>query len=70
MLRRILCVDPDDSARGETVDALRAEFDAPGPSIEIVTAGTVAEADADGELRIRGLDDQLGGWQPFTLPSG
>jgi hypothetical protein len=33
-------------------------------------AGTVAEADADGELRIRGLDDQLGGWQPFTLPSG
>jgi CheY-like chemotaxis protein len=46
MSRRILCVDPDDSARGETVDALRAEFDAPGPSIEIVTAGTVAEADA------------------------
>jgi len=46
MARRILCVDPDDDARTETVDALRAEFEAPGPSIEIVTAGTVAEADA------------------------
>ena len=46
MSRRILCVDPDDRARGETADALRAEFEAPGPSIDIVTAGTVAEANA------------------------
>jgi GAF domain-containing protein len=42
----ILCVDPDDRAREETADALRAAFEAPGPSIDIVTAGTVAEADA------------------------
>jgi KaiC/GvpD/RAD55 family RecA-like ATPase len=27
------------------------------------------DADADGELQIRGLDDQPAGWQPFTLPS-
>jgi len=27
------------------------------------------EGDADGELRIRGLDGQPSGWQPFTLPS-
>jgi hypothetical protein len=25
--------------------------------------------EGDGELRIRGLSDQPGGWQPFTLPS-
>ena len=46
MPRRILCVDPDDRTRGETADALRAAFEAPGPSIDIVTAGTVAEANA------------------------
>ena len=46
MARRILCVDLDDDVRTETVDALRTEFEAPGPSIEIVTAGTVAEARA------------------------
>ena len=27
------------------------------------------EGDADGELRIRGLDGQPSGWLPFTLPS-
>ena len=44
MARRILCVDPDDDARAETVAALETEFDDPGPTFEFVTAGTVAGA--------------------------
>lgn len=44
MARRILCVDPDDDARAETVAALEAEFDNPGPTVEFVTATTAADA--------------------------
>lgn len=44
MVRRILCVDPDDAARADTVAALEAEFDGPGPTFEFSTAATVADA--------------------------
>jgi DNA-binding NarL/FixJ family response regulator len=44
MSRRILCVDPDEHAREATAEALGAAFDDPGPSVEVVTAGTVAGA--------------------------
>jgi len=44
MARRILCVDPDDDARADTVEALRAEFSDPGPTFEFVTAAAVADA--------------------------
>ena len=44
MARRILCVDPDDGARADTVEALRAEFDGPSPTFEFVTAATAVGA--------------------------
>ncbi len=45
MARRLLCVDPDDDARADTVEALRAEFDGPGPTFEFATVATAAEAE-------------------------
>jgi GAF domain-containing protein len=46
MSRRILCVDPDDGDRADTIEALGAEFDGPGPAFEFPTAASVADAEA------------------------
>jgi GAF domain-containing protein len=42
MATRILCVDPDEETRSETVETLRSELSSLDPSVE--TAGTVADA--------------------------
>ena len=64
MARRILCVDPDDDARADTVEALEAEFDGPGPTFEFVTAATAA--DAEGALTV----DTAAVITEHTLPDG
>jgi len=64
MARRILCVDPDDDARADTVGALRAEFDGLGPTFEFVTAATVA--DAEGAL----TPDTAAVITEYELPDG
>ena len=45
MPRRILCVDPDDGDRADTIETLGAEFDGPDPAFEFATAATVADAE-------------------------
>jgi CheY-like chemotaxis protein len=45
MSRRILCVDPDDDAREDTLAALEAEFSDLGLTFEFVPAATVADAE-------------------------
>lgn len=64
MARRILCVDPDGNARTDTVEALRAEFDGPGPTFEFVTAATAA--DAEGAL----TTDTAAVITEYALPDG
>jgi CheY-like chemotaxis protein len=64
MARRILCVDPDDDARADTVEALRAEFDGLSPTFEFATATTVTDAEA--ALTV----DTAAVITEYTLPDG